>query len=204
VSLPTLRAGRLLLRPFTPVDGPVVRRLAGAPEVADTTLTIPHPYPDGAAEDWIATHAADWEARRALHLAIVDEEHGLLGAIGLVLAMDHLRGELGYWVGVPYWGRGIATQAARAVIRFAFEELGLERVYAMHFARNPASGRVLVKAGMRHEGRLHRHVRKGGRFEDAVLYAVLRPRGRVDYARAPCPSTRPIRTCCPTRPSSPA
>jgi RimJ/RimL family protein N-acetyltransferase len=176
MSLPTLSTGRLLLRPFSAADAREVQRLAGAPEVADTTLLIPHPYPDGVAEQWIASHPAAWEERRSLSLAITDEERGLLGAIGLRPVMEHRHAELGYWIGVPHWGRGIATEAARAVIRFGFDELGLERVSATHFARNPASGRVLVKAGMQYEGRLRRHVLKCGRFEDGELYAVLRPR----------------------------
>ena len=179
---PTLSTRRLLLRPFTLDDAREVQRLAGAREVADTTLTIPHPYPDGAAEAWIATHAADWEARRMLHFAITPAdvgegvERGVVGAISLAFASGHPRAELGYWIGVPYWGRGIATEAARAVVRHGFEQLGLERIFALHFVRNAASGRVLVKAGMQLEGRLRRHVRKGDAFEDADLYAVLRPR----------------------------
>ena len=80
---------------------------------------------------------------------------------------------MGYWVGAPYWGRGYCTEAARAILRYGFEELGLHRIHAQHFARNPASGRVMQKIGMVYEGRQHEHVRKWDRFEDSDLYGIL-------------------------------
>jgi [ribosomal protein S5]-alanine N-acetyltransferase len=81
---------------------------------------------------------------------------------------------LGYWIGKPYWGRGFCTEAARAVLRYAFTELGLNRVHAYHFHHNPASGRVLQKIGMTHEGLLRQHVKKWGQFIDNELYSILR------------------------------
>jgi RimJ/RimL family protein N-acetyltransferase len=74
---------------------------------------------------------------------------------------------------VPYWGRGYATEAALAVIAFGFEELGLNRIYAQHMASNPASGRVMQKAGMRHEGTLRQHVTKFGIVDDIAIYGIL-------------------------------
>ncbi len=113
---PTLATERLRVRPFTLADAAEVRALAGAWEIADTTLTIPHPYPLGAAETWIATHRAAWNARQRLTYAIVEEEHGTrLGAVSLVLAPASASAELGYWVAVPAWGRGYATEAAATV-----------------------------------------------------------------------------------------
>jgi RimJ/RimL family protein N-acetyltransferase len=80
---------------------------------------------------------------------------------------------MGFWIGVPSWGRGYATEVARRVVGYAFEELKLNRVYAHHMVRNPASGRVLEKVGMRREGLLRQRVRKWGVFEDVVLLAIL-------------------------------
>jgi RimJ/RimL family protein N-acetyltransferase len=173
MSLPTLGAGRLLLRAFTPADAPRVRELAGAREVASTTLNVPHPYEDGMAEAWIRGHAAAWEERKRMSLAVTTEPDGVVGAVGLSVVPEHGHGEIGYWIGVPYWGRGYATGAAGAVLGYAFGELGLHRVVARHFARNPASGRVLRKLGMTHEGTLREHFRKWGRFENLECYAVL-------------------------------
>lgn len=173
--IPVLEMSRLRLRPLRPADAAAVRRLAGAPEVADTTLNIPHPYPDGLAERWIAGRAEVARGGAGLTWAIADRASDeLYGAIGLAIAPQHQHAELGYWVGVPFWGRGYTTEAAAAVIAHAFEALGLRRVCAHHFARNPASGRVMQKIGMAREGCQRQHVRKGDRFEDIVLYGILR------------------------------
>jgi [ribosomal protein S5]-alanine N-acetyltransferase len=97
----------------------------------------------------------------------------VIGAIGLSLTPRHARGEIGYWVGLPYWGQGYATEAARALVHFGFSRLGLHRVQARHLSRNPASGRVLQKLGMALEGTQRESVRSWDRFEDVALYAVL-------------------------------
>ena len=180
-DFPGLTTERLLLRPFVAADGPTVERLAGAREVADTTLTIPHPYPSGAGSLWIDTLAAAWERRVRLTLAICTgfAPADVIGAISLEHAADHAHGELGYWVGVDSWGRGYATEAANAIVSYAFEKLDLHRVQGRHFMRNPASGRVMQKLGMRLEG-IHRHAyRRWGRFEDVAVYAVLAPEWRT-------------------------
>lgn len=183
LSMPRLRTPRLVLRPFKAPDGPAVERLAGAREVADTTLTIPHPYPAGAGAAWISTHADAWARGEQLALAIclLDEDAALIGAIGLQIARSHQHGEIGYWIGVPSWGHGYATEAAEAILAYGFGELGLHRIQGRHFTRNAASGRVLQKIGMRHEG-VHRDaLRRWDRFEDVVVYAALESewRGRL-------------------------
>lgn len=172
---PTLHTERLVLRPFTLDDAPTVQRLAGAREVADTTLTIPHPYLDGEAEAWISAHREAWEKASRGTFAIVSNTDGLVGAIGLHFRLEHRRAELGYWVGLPFWNRGYATEAARAVIRYAFSSLPLDRIHAAHLTRNPASGRVMIKAGMQFEGVRRQHVVRWGRAEDLAEYAILRP-----------------------------
>ena len=73
-----------------------------------------------------------------------------------------------------HWGRGIATEAVRVLLEHAFDDLGLERLFAHHFPWNPASGRVLEKAGLRREGVLRGHVQKDGRAVDNVLYGLAR------------------------------
>lgn len=172
--LPTLNTERLRLRPFALEDGPVVQRLAGAWELADTTANLPHPYEDGMAEQWIAGHAEACKGGEGLTLAVTlpagDE---LVGAIGLILDQGY-KGELGYWIGRPYWARGYCTEAALAVVNYGFEELHLARIFARALARNPASARVLQKIGMRHEGTQRQHVLKWGKPEDVELFGLLR------------------------------
>ncbi len=116
----------------------------------------------------------------------VESEGLLIGAVGLRIDDEDQRAELGYWIGKPYWGQGYCTEAAGAVIRFGFEQLGLNRIFAHHFARNPASGRVMQKLGMAHEGRLPQHVKKGDAFEDLELYGIVRE--TYEQACRPVPS----------------
>jgi [ribosomal protein S5]-alanine N-acetyltransferase len=175
LSIPTLTTARLQLRPFTLADAPSVERLAGAFAIADTTLNIPHPYPEGAGAQWIATHAEAAQRGGGLTWAITARAGTeLYGAISLMPVPHHQRSELGYWMGQPYWGHGYTSEAAAAVLAHGFTTLALNRIHAYHFARNPASGRVMQKIGMRHEGMLRQHVRKGEHFEDIVCYAILR------------------------------
>ena len=173
-ELPVIVTPRLHLRPFTATDAVDVQRLAGERSVAETTANIPHPYPDGAAEMWIASHPEKWAARQELVLAITGREDGrLMGAIGLIFQGTHESAELGYWIGLPFWGKGFATEAARAVVDYTFAALRFNRVQAHHMARNPASGRVLLKAGLRPEGASPQALKKNGCFEDVALYGVL-------------------------------
>lgn len=172
---PTLETERLILRPFAVADAANVQRLAGDPAVFATSLGIPHPYEDGVAEEWIATHQEAFQSGKNVTFAVVlRSDNALIGAISLRVNEAHERAELGYWVGKPWWNRGYCTEAARAVLRYGFEGLGLNRICGHHFKRNPASGRVLQKIGMSYEGCLPRHVKKGEGFEDLECYGILR------------------------------
>jgi RimJ/RimL family protein N-acetyltransferase len=173
MEVPLLRTERLVLRPFSLTDVPAVTRLISAREVAATTLRIPHPYNEEHARRFISECPAKAETGQAFAFAVTALDE-VCGGIGLHIEAQHRHAELGYWIGVPYWGRGYATEAARAVVGFGFETLKLERIFAHHFATNPASGRVLQKIGMKHEGRLRKHFLKWDQFVDAELYGVLR------------------------------
>jgi ribosomal-protein-alanine N-acetyltransferase len=171
---PTLQTERLILRPFELSDAADVQRLAGERAIADTTAVIPHPYEIHAAVEWIATHEQRFDANKNLDLAItLRSTDDLVGAIGLSIGKVSDRAEMGYWIAVPYWRQGYCTEAARALLRFAFTDLELNRVYAQYFARNPASGRIMEKLGMKREGFLRQHFKKWGRYEDIVLYGIL-------------------------------
>jgi RimJ/RimL family protein N-acetyltransferase len=144
----TITTERLVLRPLELADAPRVAALTSAPEVARMVLSIPLPHLGICAEGWILI----LQARRPLgldHVYAIDlPGEGLIGCIGA-----HVRpaggAELGYWLGPRYWGLGFATEATRAVVEDA-RSLGL--VTAGHFVDNPASGRVLEKAGFRYTG----------------------------------------------------
>lgn len=175
IRQPRLETERLVLRPFEPTDVDGVIELANDPDIARNTINIPHPYGRADAEAWIASHPAQRERREAVTYAITDRSTDrLMGAVGLTLDDPDHRAELGYWIGREFWGRGFATEATAAVIDWAFQALDLHRVHATHFPRNPASGSVLRKLGMRREGRLREHVLKDGEYLDLEYYALLR------------------------------
>jgi RimJ/RimL family protein N-acetyltransferase len=176
MNQPTLGTARLLLRPFVPADAGRIAELAGTREVADTTVSIPHPYPISTAEQWIASHANAWLEDRAAHFAISLLPHGpLIGGISLRdIQREHYQAELGIWIGKPWWGNGYASEAVEALLHLAFDQLGLNRVHAHHLNRNRASGHLLERAGFRREGLLRQRVMKWGRFEDVVLLSILR------------------------------
>jgi len=172
---PTLTTRRLLLRPFVLADARDVQRLAGDREVTSTTLNIPYPYQDGAAEQWISTHQEEFDKGNLVNFAIVLASDGsLIGAMGLRIDKTHSKAELGYWIGKPFWNRGFCTEAAGVVVEYAFKVLALNKIHATHLTRNPASGRVLQKLGMTHEGSRRQHVRKWDVFEDVEEYGILK------------------------------
>jgi ribosomal-protein-alanine N-acetyltransferase len=171
MNLPVLETTRLKLRGFTESDIPDLVPLIGAREVAAATLRIPHPYEESHAREFLASVPKEDKLR----LAIERRSDGrLCGGIGLHPDAQHSRAELGYWLGVPFWGNGYATEAAIAVARYGFEKLQLNRIFASHFEGNIASAGVLEKIGMRHEGCMRKHICKWRKYLDSELYAILR------------------------------
>jgi ribosomal-protein-alanine N-acetyltransferase len=177
---PTLTTNRLTLRPFALDDAWDVESLAGRREIADTTLNIPHPYPVGAARAWIESHAPGWANGTSVSFAIVETKTAkLIGAIGLMITREHRRGELGYWIAPDRWNDGYATEASEKLLEFGFEFLGLHRIEAGHFLRNPASGQVMRKLGMQHEGIKRDWAIKWDRYETLAVYSILEPDWRA-------------------------
>ena len=171
---PKLQSKRLLLRPLDLRDAQTVQALAGVAIVADTTLTIPHPYPDGAAEAWIATLTPAWDTGAGVTFAITDRELGnLVGVISLAISANDANAELGYWIGLPFWNRGYATEAAQTLVDWGMVALRLDRIEARYFVRNPASGRVLQKLGMKRETMLNESIEKNGRLEEFTRCALV-------------------------------
>jgi ribosomal-protein-alanine N-acetyltransferase len=173
-ELPTLETKRLLLRPFAMSDAPAVQILAAARQVADTTLNIPHPYPEDGASTWIASHPANIENGQYTFAVVRKQDQVLVGAMGIATNSTHNKGELGYWVGLPYWNQGFATEAAQRIVHWGFEVLELNRIFARYLVRNPASARVMQKAGLKHEGIFRQDVLKWDVYEDIGLCGLIR------------------------------
>ena len=170
----TIETKRLRLRPFQPTDAEPVRRLAGLKDVAAGTF-LPHPMERQAAQDWVTERMRDQAAGTGVAFAIILVESGdMIGSIGMELIPIHEQGRLSYWLGRDYWNRGYGTEAVTALVEYGFTSLKLHRIYAPHFHTNPASGRVLQKVGMTHEGRLREHYLRFGQRVDVELYGMLR------------------------------
>jgi len=168
---PTLETERLRIRPYSEADIPELLPLVGERAMAATTLRIAHPYMEQDARSFLELA----KEPDKLWLAITLRSNGQqIGGIGLRIEEQHQHAELGYWLGVPYWGRGYATEASREVLRYGFGELRLHRIFATHFKHNPASGRSLQKIGMRYEGCRCEHLLTWGEFVDSEMYGVLR------------------------------
>jgi RimJ/RimL family protein N-acetyltransferase len=162
------------LRPWRAGDEETLVELADDRGIWENMRDIfPHPYVRADAERWIAVHLG-WEGPPR-HFAI-EEEGRLAGGVGFDPLPDVHRvgAEIGYWIGRPFWGRGIATRALTACARYAFERFPFERLQATVFSWNPASARVLEKCGFKLEGVLRRSVVKGDRVGDSLVYARLR------------------------------
>lgn len=146
-----IKTDHLTLRPLTLADAPRIARFTGDFDVARMVSSIPHPHLLVSVEGWILMLEARAGLSREHVFAIDLPGEGLAGCIGASRAPG-ADWEIGYWVGRPYWGRGIATEAAQAMTSFVRRELTRGPVLAGHFADNPASGRVLQKAGFVYTG----------------------------------------------------
>lgn len=165
---------RLRLIPFEASDAPVIERLLNDKEIASNTRSVDYPYPAGQAAIWIEIHSSKMEQGKSFVFGIrLKETDALIGGIGLEVNHDDHRAEIGYWMGREFWNRGFATEAVLAMLEFGFETVGLHRIFAHCLTRNPASTRVLEKAGLEREGILRGHARKWGVFEDVVVYGAI-------------------------------
>jgi ribosomal-protein-alanine N-acetyltransferase len=177
--LPMLHTPRLLLRAFAPADVPHLVALAGNYEVARNTLNIPHPYGEADARRWVQFTQDNLTQQTGYAFAVELKATGdFIGGIGLTVDRRFDRAEAGYWLGQPYWGQGLMSEALAALLQFGFEELALNKIYATHIAGNPASGRVMLKNGMVKEGELVQHTRRDGQFHNLWQYRLT----RAEYA----------------------
>lgn len=175
---PTFETKRLILRPFELSDAAIVQELAGDVEVARTTLSIPHPYPDGAAESWItAVNLRSNDGDGFPFALVAKDNNSLVGCSSINMTKPHQRGELAYWIGRPFWGNGYATEAAKRLIQFGFTDLKLNKIWAAAMTKNPGSSNVMTKVGMKLEGEFKQHILKWDEFEDVVFYGVT----KADY-----------------------
>lgn len=170
----TLETERLLLRRLEPNDATTIQTLLNDPEVSGTLMDISLPFTLDDARAMIAASHTAFVEGTAYVFAVTRKSNGdLVGYCDLEVQAEHRRGEIAYWIGRPYWWQGYATEAAKCIVRFGFEHLNLNRIYAYVLKRNRASANVLTKAGLTYEGTLRQSARKNGVFEDVDFYALL-------------------------------
>jgi [ribosomal protein S5]-alanine N-acetyltransferase len=164
-----IATGRLHLRPFAQADAARVEHLAGDAAVAAMTGNIPHPYPPGVAAEWIARTGKLIEAKSLAQCAVIDKESdALIGCVSLRRERPASQeAELAYWIGVPYWGRGFATEACRALVSDVSPRWDLSLVWAGVRPENHRSIRVLQKLGMNRDGEVEVH--RGGENQPVRL-----------------------------------
>ena len=173
---PTLETERLILRPLVFTDASLIQKFASNRQIADTMISIPHPYPDGEAERYISKQMAELKQGISVTFAIEPKSTQKLQGIMEIRDIDreHSVAELSYWLAVEAWRKGYMSEALQVILRFGFITLSLNRLYAYHMTRNPSSDKLLRKNGFQQEGLLRQRVRKWGVFEDVVLQAIIR------------------------------
>ncbi|MGB3544634.1 GNAT family N-acetyltransferase [Rubrivirga sp.] len=174
MTIPTFQTERLTLRPVEAGDASAIGAVARLREIADTMISIPHPYPDGEAERFVAARRADLEGGRGSTFVAETHDGAFCGLAEIWdTDLEHEQAGLSFWLAPDAWGRGYMSEIVRVIIEVGFGHLGMNRLYAPHVTRNPASGRVLEKNGFSLEVVLRQRVRKWGRFEDVALWSRL-------------------------------
>ncbi|MDR8392298.1 GNAT family N-acetyltransferase [Aliifodinibius sp. S!AR15-10] len=172
---PTIETERIRLRKPEVRDIPQIVTYAGHPKIAEMTLNIPHPYQEKDAVKWLNMANEGFEDKSKYLFAICHlQEDEMIGAIGLKVNKRFNRAELGFWIGEPFWNNGYATEAVKEVIKFGFKEIDLNKIYAIHLVKNPASGKVMQNNGMIKEGELVEHIKKGAEYFSVIQYRLTR------------------------------
>lgn len=164
---------RLVLRRFQLSDAPALTEVLRNIEVTKWLSEVPWPYPDDAGERYIREHCSI-EAEATVVNRAIELDGQYIGSIGLTLKPPHRRAYLGYFIGQPWWGRGLMSEAAEVMIRLAFEELDCVRLDSSCFAANLASANVLRKLGFSEEGLRERMYFRIDRWHDERLFGLLR------------------------------
>jgi RimJ/RimL family protein N-acetyltransferase len=167
---------RLLLNSFGIDDAELVTKLAGDIRVVEMTATIPYPYEIPMAVSWIKSHQNEAIENNNFVFAIrLKDTNTLIGCISLGINFKHSRGAVGYWIGHDFWGNGYCTEALKAILRFGFFEKKINRIFAEHKTFNVASGKVMEKAGMKHEGIMREHYKQSeDKYLDMSVKSILR------------------------------
>ncbi len=171
-----LKTERLILRPYEASDAEAIYGVVSRWEIAETTVSIPHPYPRQNVDWWINFLKDSMEKGNAYEFGIFkrDEPHVYLGNCGFVsISKQHNNGELDYFINPDYWNQGYGTEACRRLVEFGFRELGLERIYGRCMTKNEGSRRIMEKAGLKYEGLAKHEIKKLNKYEDVWKFGLI-------------------------------
>ena len=176
MPIQTLRGRGINLRRLRRSDAGSIQKYANDPAVARFLPLLPHPYGMSDAREWINLTHRTFRDNTAYHFGIENGESGeIIGMMSLRnINRNDLNAEVGYFVARKFWGRGIATEALRLILRFSFEQVGLYRVYAVVHDENIGSVRILEKLGFTREGVWRKASRMGKRWHDVYAYGILK------------------------------
>jgi ribosomal-protein-alanine N-acetyltransferase len=174
-SIPTLETERLVLRQPELTDVTLVCHYLEDPAIADKMRSMPYPLTIAHAEAWVKD-AHERAAKGEGYVFAIDRKPDglLIGSARFYFDAENNRGDIGYWLGTPFWGQGYMTEVAGRLIQLGFEDFGVNRIYATYFPRNPASRRMMEKVGMTYEGTYRQHWLKNGVYEDWAMCGILR------------------------------
>jgi [ribosomal protein S5]-alanine N-acetyltransferase len=182
-NFPEIITPRLKLRKVALTDVPLLIEYANNPNVASNVLNMPYPYQPEDAVSWIHSGWQGFKAGEHIIFAITFlQDDQFMGAIGLHPVKRHERAEMGYWLAEPFWGQGIMTEAAQAMLDFGFRQLELHKIFATHFIDNPGSGKVLRNIGMIKEGELKDQYKVKDSFKTVDQYRLTQPEYEAHYS----------------------
>ena len=176
MALPTLKGDLINLRQIRRSDAESIQRHANDPDVAYFLPLMPHPYSLDDAFSWINTTHRLARKREGYHFGIeLKETREVIGVIGLkCLNWKDSNSEVGYWLGRQFWRRGFVFEAVRLILGYSFNDLNLNRIWAIVHEINPSSARLLEKSGFTREGVWRKAFRRDNGFVDIISYGLLK------------------------------
>ena len=177
-NFPELQTERLILNQPKWDDVPTIVSYAGNIKIVENTRSMPYPYHEEDAISWIHMVNTGFKDKDQFIFALrLKSKNEFIGGVGLSLDVRNNRAELGYWIAVPFWNQGYATEAVSEILKFGFETLGLNKIVAVYLTTNSASGKVMIKNGMIKEAELKDHdVKRGHTAKDEVYVSLIQYR----------------------------
>ncbi len=174
-GFPKIETSRLFLTELRANDIPQIVEYASNEKMAAFTLNLPSPYSEEDAIFWVNLANQGFKNGTNYIFGIRLKSNGhFIGGIGLTVEKRFNRAEVGYWIAEPFWNKGFATEATKAIIKYAFKELASNKITSHYLVGNPASGKVMGNSGMCKEGELKEHVSRDSNYHDVVVYGITK------------------------------